>query len=596
MTEMAKTLLFVAVAACSLAVAYWMGPTSEVQDFDELIGTRLNQFELDVAKRLKIVKFDQETASTREFEVAETDGLWSIPSKQGYPADAARQMAEAATCLIDREVLRVAGKSANDHEALGVIDPSSSKLDSKAEGVGIRVTITDSNDAPLTDMIIGKAVKEAEGQYYVRNVDQDVVYVVNLDPDKLSTKFEDWIEDDLLKLNPMDIRRVKIKDYSAELHQVLTSAGFQMRVQWDRRGEMTLSYDSKESKWHAEQLQQLDPEKKELVDYELAEDEELNEETLKELRNSLGDLLLVDVARKPAGLSAELKAGGDFLKNQDAATSLMERGFAPISLAPDAPPEILSTEGELVCSLQDGVEYVLRFGNLQIGEEGETASDKKSGEEGDEENSETSDGINRYLFVMARFNESMLEKPEPTELPELPASEEDSSETASEEDSETKESEESAPGEPASAGGEPEDKEAENKEAEEGTEEESTPEEENEEETVEKTAEKTKKEIEREALIAARALIEKENVRQLNEYEEKLKAGKEKVAELNHRFGDWYYVISNDVFKKIHLGRDEVIKKKESETEATDSNAGPGAGAPTGGLPGLPNLPIGGAN
>ena len=41
-------------------------------------------------------------------------------------------------------------------------------------------------------------------------------------------------------------------------------------------------------------------------------------------------------------------------------------------------------------------------------------------------------------------------------------------------------------------------------------------------------------------------------------------AGQEKVAELNERFGDWYFVISNDVYKKIHLGRDQVIKKKDA--------------------------------
>ena len=172
MTETAKTVLFAAAAALSLMIAFAMGPSNVSDNLDDLLGERLNQFEVDVAKRLKIVKFDKETASKREFEVAEKDGLWTIPSKQSYPADAARQMGEAATCLIDREVLRVAAKNALQHVELGVIDPSTSKLDSKSEGVGTRVTITDSNEASLADMIIGKAVKDAEGQYYVRNANQ----------------------------------------------------------------------------------------------------------------------------------------------------------------------------------------------------------------------------------------------------------------------------------------------------------------------------------------------------------------------------------------------------------------------------------------
>lgn len=603
MTETVKTALFIVAAALSLMVAFAMGPSAESENLDDLLGTRLNQFEVDVAKRLKIVKFDQETATTREFEVAENDGLWTIPSKQGYPADAARQMGEAATCLIDREVLRVAAKSALEHEELGVIDPSSSKLDSKAEGVGTRVTITDSNDSALADMIIGKPVKDAEGQYYVRNADQDVVYVVNLDPDKLSTKFDDWIEDDLLKLSPMDIRRVNIKDYSAELQPVLTAAGLSMQVKWDRRGEMTLKYDSDESKWLPVELLAFSPESKGFEPYELAEDEELDEETLRELRNGLDDLLLVDVERKPAGLSADLKAGEDFLKNQEAASSLIARGFAPLQLEANGPLDILSTEGEIVCTLENGVEYVLRFGNLQIDGENDSAEQPTENptSDGEAATDESDDGINRYLFVMAQFNESMIEKPELADLPELPAG---ADESASE-DPQAEPSTDKATSDDASAD------EASTNEATENTEEQEEEEEAAEGEAIAEESSETDSETasaedsddsEEESndaaseedkladLIAEREAIEKENQRKLNEYQDKLTEGKERVAELNERFGDWYYVISNDVYKKIHLSRDEVIKTTESD-EATEDGAGADDEAPTS-IPGLPNLPI----
>ena len=48
-----------------------------------------------------------------------------------------------------------------------------------------------------------------------------------------------------------------------------------------------------------------------------------------------------------------------------------------------------------------------------------------------------------------------------------------------------------------------------------------------------------------------------------DEYEQKVADGKKHVAELNARFADWYYVISDEVYRKIHLGRDELFKKKE---------------------------------
>lgn len=570
MSEMAKTLAFVAAAGLALMVAFVVTPRENSFDVETLVGQRLNEFDIDTPTRLKIVKFNADTASTSEFEVAEDNGLWTIPSKQGYPADATKQMAEAATCLIDREVLRVAASSASQHAELGVVDPSSSNLDSQDEGVGIRVIMSDNNNDVLTDMIVGKPVKDAEGQYYVRRTNQDVVYVVKLDPEKLTTRFEDWIEDDLLKINSFDIREVAIKDYSAEM--MLSLAGIQM--DWDRRAEMTLTYDSDTSKWQAESLKKFDKEGKQYVDFELAEEEELNQDALKGLADGLDDLLIVDVERKPAGLSADLKAGEDFLKDDAAAGSLMARGFAPVAIGPNKQADILSSEGEVTCSLQDGVEYVLRFGNLQM------VTEKGESQPAETEDAEaaTGDDIHRYLFVMARFNEKMIKKPELDELPNLPedspsppddgeaasATEDsaasDSDNSASESDTETPPDGEAASAAVASA------------------------------DTEEKAdAEKKAKSEELADIIAARKSIEEENQRRLDEYQEKIAKGKERVAELNERFGDWYYVISNDVYQKIHLGLDNLVKKKEAENKGDEA----AAATEEEGVSGLPNLPLG---
>jgi hypothetical protein len=557
MSETAKTLAFMAAGAVAVLAAFFVVPGENTFDVNELVGQELNQFEIDTPKRLKIIKYDGDTGTAREFEVAEENGLWQIPSKQGYPADATQQMADAATCLMDREILRIAATTANEHARLGVIDPTSAKLTTDAKSVGTRVIMSDNNNAVLTDMIVGKKVKDAEGQYFVRNTNQDVVYVVALDPKKLSTKFEDWIEDDLLKINPFDIRKVSVKDYTAEM--MLTLQGF--KVNWDRRAEMTLAYNNTDSKWNAESLKKFDSGTKEYVDYKIADDEELNEEALNKLRDGLDDLLIVDVERKPAGLSADLKAGADFVKNEEAVTSLMLRGFAPVAMGADKQADILSTEGEIVTSLSDGVEYVLRFGNLQMeGDNSEHASPDGAAES-DAENVETAkksdDSINRYLFVMARFNEDMIEKPRLEELPELPA---DAKETEAAEVEEGETASETEADEPASAGDEDPGEDAKEEDA---------------------------KEKEIADIIAARKEIEQENQRRLDEYQEKIKKGKETVAKLNERFGDWYYVISNDVYQQVHLGLDKVVKKKS--VKGGEEATGPGAAA---GPVGLPNLPF----
>src|SRR6478672_10352993 len=207
MSEIAKTITFVAVGLVAIVLGIVTAPSSAEMDKTTLVGKNLtDKFSSpEVAKRLRIVRFDEDTATLREFEVAEQDGLWSIPSKDNYPADAAKQMAEAATSLMDRRILGVASKNAGDHEQYGVNDPLSPKLEPGQKGVGTRVTMSDAQNKPLADLIVGKSVRDREGQRYVREAGRDAVFVIEIDPSKLSTDFENWIEKDLLKMKAWDM-------------------------------------------------------------------------------------------------------------------------------------------------------------------------------------------------------------------------------------------------------------------------------------------------------------------------------------------------------------------------------------------------------
>lgn len=98
------------------------------------------------------------------------------------------------------------------------------------------------------------------------------------------------------------------------------------------------------------------------------------------------------------------------------------------------------------------------------------------------------------------------------------------------------------------------------------------------EEGAEKTTEKPSIESERQR-------IEKENKRKQDEYGEKLAAGKKHAEELNARFADWYYIISDDVYRKIRLGHDEIIKKKEKKDAKADGKQGDA-------VPPLPTGPV----
>jgi hypothetical protein len=89
--------------------------------------------------------------------------------------------------------------------------------------------------------------------------------------------------------------------------------------------------------------------------------------------------------------------------------------------------------------------------------------------------------------------------------------------------------------------------------------------------------------------MAERKRVEDENQRKQKEYDETVAKAKEKVKDLNLRFGDWYFIVDNDVFNKIRLGREGVVKKKAAK-ESGDKAANP-AGAPGTAIPGLPKIP-----
>ncbi|MEQ8850047.1 DUF4340 domain-containing protein [Botrimarina sp.] len=567
MKDSTQTLLFIAAAVVAVFFAMYSQPSDATYRVDEQIGKSLFEpFEPGEATRMRIVRFDEQSATLREFEVAEEDGLWSLPSKGGYPADATAQMAAAATGVADLEILSIASLSAGDHADYGVVEPSSD-LDAGQSGVGKRVVLQSADGETLVDIVIGSEVRGEEDQHYVRRTSQDPVYIVRIDPGDFSTSFEDWIEQDLLKLQTWDIARVRVKDYSSQLTTQLTSRGLQPVLTIDPRAEMTLAYDDSESEWRPIELREYDRDAQDYQPFELGPDQQLNEEALGEMKTAVGDLEIVDVERKPAGLSAELKAGAALFDDEAAYRSLVSRGFAPAG----GDSEILSTEGEIAIALKDGVEYLLRFGNLQLESDEQQAEAPATEGEGAEPG-DSAEGVNRYLFVVARFNEGLLEKPELEEVPPADAEQTDT-EQADTEQADTEQTDaEQADDAPADDDGEdpssdepPSDDAA----ADQGDQSDSD-------EPADSAAE-----------------IEQRNQRKLDEYNDKVAAAKERVKELNERFGDWYYVISDEVYKKIALGREELIVAKQEEadgSQAADTPAGPLGGAP-GAVPGLPSVP-----
>ncbi len=478
------------------------------------------------AASLEIVSFDDATATLKPFKVVRSEGVWVLPSHENYPADAKDQLAAAATELIDRPVLDVVSDSPGDHETYGVIEPDPEKVKVGMTGVGQLVEIRDASGNKLARLIVGKEDKRpasgdgAPGRSlrFVRRAGQDRVYRVELDTSKFTTRFDDWIEKDLLKISPWDVRRLTIDDSSCSFG--IDEASGRPMISLARRCRAQLAYDDKDAAWSLVTLEGFD-DKNQPREEKLAEGEELASGKLNDLRNALGDLKIVDVVRKPSGLSAELKAEESFAGDREAVTSLAQRGFFAFQKG-----DVVSSNGETVVGMKDGVEYLLRFGNgttVAAGEDSAAAA-AVTGEDGDAESS------GRYLFVLARLNEDLLEKPKLEPLPDAPAAADGKAEGGP--------AGETKPG--AGEGAADELKKAEEEEA------------------------------KAQAALEERRRVEAENRRRQEQYDEQVKAAKKRVRDLNNRFADWYYVVSDKEYDKIHLGRDAMIQKKAAEEKAEE--------------------------
>jgi hypothetical protein len=489
------------------------------------------------AASLEIVSFDDETATLKPFKVVRSGGVWVLPSHENYPADAKEQLAAAATELIDRPVLDVVSDSPGEHETFGVIEPDPEKIKVGMTGVGQLVEIRDASGNKLARLVVGKEDKLPAGAAaaggrslrFVRRAGQDRVYRVELDTSKFTTNFDDWIEKDLLKLSPWDVRRLTLDDSSCTFGADESSG--RLVVSQERRSRFDLAYDDKDASWSLVRLEAFDAKNKPREE-KLAADEELASGKLNDLRNALGDLKIVDVVRKPSGLSADLKAEETFTADREAVASLAQRGFFPFQTG-----EILSSNGETVVGMKDGVEYLLRFGNGTTVAGGGAAGEGEAAQDEAAAAAKEGESTGRYLFVTARFNEALLEKPKLEPVPDAPAEDQ------------------------AGNGAKDKPRDSSKKDGQEGKGDDS----------ADGAADELKKaeeaEVKAQAALAERRRVEGENRRKQEQYDEQVKSAQKRVRELNSRFADWYYVVSDKEYDKIHLSRDAIVQKKPADAK-----------------------------
>jgi hypothetical protein len=522
---------------------------------------------------LEVVRYDPKDGKLIAFQVTkDARGVWSIPSHEGYAADAQDHLAEVARSLKGLEILDLASEDSRYREQYDVVEPTESNKGTA--GLGMKVTLVDREQKPYS-LIIGKEVPEWPGRRYVRVAGQDATLVVKLQTQMFSTDFGDWIEKNLLKIDAQDIKSVTMADYSIERQGVerrgrvivegTDAPGFSEPGKPEMpRWKLIESKIDKDRKW---------------VDAPLAADEELDASKLDSLKHDLRGLAIVDVARKEEILAKYLREQGKFPPAIQAEQFVAPYGFHMVQVSPDileylrtlVPAkektlELLSGQGDLRVATKEGIVYVLRFGNVASTSPGaekgkktpaKPEAAKKEAEKKDPEAAQAGGAnVNRFLFIMAEFDPDVLPKPQVVPLPELPKPDEPAkakSPEASKADAAKKEDPATKP-------------EAAKKE---------------------EPAKKTDPEAQRKQIEAMRKEIEAANKTRQKDFDAKVEEGKKKAQELNERFANWFYVISDSEYQKIHLSRKDIIKKKEAPKK--EGTGTPGAIL---GLPEIPGFPI----
>jgi hypothetical protein len=386
--ELRKTLAFVAVALLLTGAAVLRVP--DRNGANAVFNDQGQPFFPDfkdplTCTDLEVVEYDNSTARARPFKVMFNNGKWVIPSHNSYPADAKDRLAKTAAGVMDLSKDTIRSDRPEDHETLGVIEPDPLDPRASLKGRGKRVTLRDKTGRTLADFIIGNEVRDRPGQRYVRVPGQKRTYGVNVKVD-LSTRFSDWIETNLLKLDAGHIRSVTFNNHKVDPERVKIIPGAIVTI--DRK-------DSGAS-WS--------------LSGGVPAGQEVNTDKVSGMSTALADLKIVGVRPKPEGLSKELKiAPSNVVKarSDSELRSLVNRGFYPTN------DGLYSNQGEVVVKTDEGAVYTLRFGEVVFasGEQLE-AGGKDEGKSKDATKKTEGTTENRFLMVTVSFDPALVPEPE----------------------------------------------------------------------------------------------------------------------------------------------------------------------------------------
>ena len=570
--------LIVAIVAASVYYANLPNTDVVAQRVGQPFFEQFN--DISQAKKVRVAK-PSIAGTENEITLELSDELWRIPSRSYYPAEDSDRLGNTVSLPLGLIRQALVSRESNSHAKYHVEDPLDE--DSNPETAGTRLTLWDSTNNVLADLIIGRKVEvDADkreivsddlrdaNQHYVRHPDEREVYQVAITAD-LTHEFAEWIKPELLQVTNDELNSVEFKNYEIKPEAVVKD-GSQYAVYLKEPTESeTLVRDQVSDQWSYQGL--------------IKDSEEPNTENIQKTINALTSLEIVDVRRKfeydgKLVLNPQLEIDNIHPALMNAAQQdLANHGFAVINADRDRSKfTIASTtgKGELNVGTRDGVRYVIYFGDdfvssmdrkngINPGAENPDSSTAQDRTETPDENSETKSAatnMNRYVMIRVEYDQTLAGptpiapiQPEQPVMPEAIKQGLTFNANASD-----------LPPVPVGV-------------------------------ARVSPIDRIRQEYSNTLMAYQRALQQYENDKSqyeqdLKEYNERLENGKKKVAELNERFGSWFYVVNSDALKELKFDRDFLVSAKlpDSTPPSMDQglNSRPNFNLPPGSIDQLP--------
>jgi len=353
-----KTLIMAGLA-CAVTVgaaAVYPWPEAVVQS-DLLNKPLFESYDTSTVRKIRIVKYDLDRNAIDQIVLERSGEKWTIPARRKFVANNLNQIANTTKALNELTVLEEVAGGNEAFLDFRVVDPSKYESQADKTALGTKLILEDRKGRDIASLIVGAARKDDSNpgskKHFVRIPDQPTVFVVDFDDTALSTKFDSWVDSNLLGLQSKVAGLITIDDYRVSQTEPKLKTNYQSKIIFRDPVEMVTKGGSQLVEF------QLPDEKGEMQKMELTSDLRVQ---FQKLNRQIGNIRYPDVQRKSSKVAKAIRL---HRPSQDLAIfdSIKKQGFNIDGMEHGA-FKFESVNGQISLRSQDGVLLTMYIGDV----------------------------------------------------------------------------------------------------------------------------------------------------------------------------------------------------------------------------------------